>query len=89
MKNKLTKITALLIALAIPVCSFPVNGSAATAPETKDSRGRLMAGEFISCDSVEPQAAKTVANNKGMSGLSSYIHLHNTDESNSYKSACG
>ena len=43
-------------------------------------------GKFIEVESVTPSGAKPTANNRGMSGLNSSVHLHGTASKDSYAS---
>jgi len=54
--------------------------------EWGEEMGRPVLGKFINCEDVQPSAAKTTANNKGMSGLRSSVHLHGTASKDSWLS---
>ena len=82
MKNTISIFLVIAIVLLLCLTSVSCNNKNPNE-EKKDIRGTFMVGEFIQC-SVEPASAETLINNSGMSGLSSYIHLHNTNEKNSY-----
>ncbi len=82
---------AALLLAAVLTASSVFSGLPAAAADSADEsagsdpRGSLMAGEFISVSSVTPSGASVVVNDNGMSGLESYIHLHDTKAANSYK----
>ena len=88
MKIKLKMFLVFILTALISLSGIPIGGFTSFAQneqEEKDPRGISMTGKFINCEEVTPAAADVLINNKGMSGLNSSIHLHNTEEPNSYK----
>jgi len=94
MKRILRSVFALLLSasLLIPCVSCGDNGAdPEEVPEDEnkytgaEETGTVL-GKFIEVESVTPSAAKVTANNRGMSGLRSSVHLHGSAGKDSYAS---
>lgn len=85
------KLILILLAFSLMFTLFSCDNNKG-GPETMydeyldaGNRGNTIAGSFIKCLEVSPEAAEPLINDQGMSGLRAPNHLHNTREGFSYK----